>query len=551
MESGKSEERAYAICTAQFLKKHGITPQEADKRGWLEETIEKLALEDLELLDEEELADFAAIAEEGDWDTSMLQVWKAPASRKDVPESHFFWPEKKAYPYRNPDGSVNCAGVMAAWRMAHGARSGQKAPDWLIARIKPYVERCQKRKAGEDVEFDDIYEREFDMPECFLQTTSQEMLLEDEERKMLNIQVLRSGAFKHPEYGKIEFNDKMFDSFIKNFDSRVPQEHIAYDFKHRPDWGAAAWLKRLFKDGDGLWAEVELTRRGLEALKNKEFLFFSTEYVDNYKDRESGKSYGPTILGGGLTNRPFIKGMAPVMLSGDETHVFEEIEASATNEEIETMDKILEQLNALREELASVIANASTKEDIQAALTAYGDKIKALEDQLEEARKSVEEKAGEMEALKADKEKLEESNKNLAESLENVSKTNEESRKKLHVMGVEAYCTELTGIGIWPATAAVVKDILLASDDEAVVTLSEGEGEDRKETKLDLKAVITKVLESIPSDFRVDTDEETTHQRKEGDDKSLTAAEVEEYAKKHELSYREALRKLSEEGRSF
>jgi hypothetical protein len=68
-------------------------------------------------------------------DCRGLESWKAPTKRKDVPASHFFDSKNKKYPYKNPDGSINCGGVLAAKRMAAGARSGKKATPAIQARI--------------------------------------------------------------------------------------------------------------------------------------------------------------------------------------------------------------------------------------------------------------------------------------------------------------------------------------------------------------------------------------------------------------------------------
>lgn len=379
--SGKSEKNAYAICTAAFIKKHGRTPQSADKleevEGVLADIFLGLSVEDVELLDEyyeEELAELLDVSEDGE---TISLLWSAPTKRKDVPASHFFLPKEKKYPYRNPDGTVNCEGVLAAWKMAHGARSGKSAPASLIAKIRPYRDKCLKKKASVD-DFDDVekYTREFDAPSNTFTTISGTIALEDskpynyEKEKKVTIEVLREGKFQHPMYNLITFDSKIFSNFIRNFDDKVPQEHIAYDFRHQPDWGAAAWMKRLFQKGGKLFATVELTRRGYRALKDKEFLYFSTEYHDAYKDRETGKLYGPTILGGGLTNRPFIKGMAPVLMSEDGEEVFASMfekhgdrkpkgDKSQLDDKTPTkggspMKKLLEALKALKDKIIAM-----------------------------------------------------------------------------------------------------------------------------------------------------------------------------------------------------
>jgi hypothetical protein len=367
------------------------------------------------------------------------------------------------------------------------------------------------------------------MPDTFFETVSPDHAdrviavheLGEGETKIVKIQVLRQGAFKHPQYGKISFDEKTFKSFIKNFEERVPQEHIAYDFKHQPDHGAAAWLKRLFVEEGGLWADVELTKRGAEALKNREFIYFSTEYVDDYKDRESGKSYGPTILGGGLTNRPFIKGMAPTLMSEDREELFVSVEDSATHKEIESMDEIKKQIADLNAKLAGLVDGAQNKEEVQKAFSTVGEQIKSLQEKLdemqetkrltdEETAKALEDAKEEATNAKAAQAKAEEEAKNLTESLAETIKDRdakgEEIKSRDEVIrqqNVDAFCKGLGDKGLWPATVEVVKELMAAGSGEEVVTLSEGEGDDKKDVKVDLMGVITRIVDSIPDEFKV------------------------------------------------
>jgi hypothetical protein len=156
----------------------------------------------------------------------------------------------------------------------------------------------------------------------------------------VKIQCLREGKFKHPWYGTLKFDQKFFKSMIKNFDADVPNPQIAFDFKHQPDNGAAAWVDKVFIEDRNLMADVNLTEKGRKSIQDGEFKYFSIEYTDDYVEYEfkevlgeNGEKievenkipHGPTMLGGGLTNRPFIKGMAPVALSeGGEVIEFEE-----------------------------------------------------------------------------------------------------------------------------------------------------------------------------------------------------------------------------------
>ena len=256
-KQGKSEKSAWAICTAS-LKKAGK-------------------------LDEEFLASWSEV-EEGtqEFDELMvyvenhaLEIWKAPTKRNDIPSSHFFDTESKEYPYRNSDGSVNGAGVMAAWKLAN--RSGvKKASSSLISKIKPFRDKCIKVKSKKQSEIE-IRKFSFPLSEDIFKIFE----LADKE-KAVDVQILKTGRFKHPWWGVLRFNDQFFDSMIKNFNANVPQEEIAFDFQHRSESGAAAWVSKLFIDGSSLMATMSLTAEGKKAIKDKQFKYFSAEYTDNY-----------------------------------------------------------------------------------------------------------------------------------------------------------------------------------------------------------------------------------------------------------------------------
>jgi phage I-like protein len=77
---------------------------------------------------------------------------------------------------------------------------------------------------------------------------------------------------------------------------------------------AVGWIKQLFVEGDKLMARAEWTDEGASLIAAGKFRLFSPEFSTNWTD-EQGKARGFTLLAGGITNRPFLKGLAPVALS--------------------------------------------------------------------------------------------------------------------------------------------------------------------------------------------------------------------------------------------
>lgn len=132
------------------------------------------------------------------------------------------------------------------------------------------------------------------------------------------VQVMRTGQFKHPEYGNFTITKEHLDGFVKNFKDGVRGIDISIDYKHDSEAEAAAWFKELQVDqidggAFGLFAEVDWTEPGAEKVAKKEYRYLSADFTLSYKGNEDDKTYGPVLLGAGLTNRPFIKGMEPVV----------------------------------------------------------------------------------------------------------------------------------------------------------------------------------------------------------------------------------------------
>jgi phage I-like protein len=134
------------------------------------------------------------------------------------------------------------------------------------------------------------------------------------------IEIMRTGTWKHPVYGNFSITENDLDDFILHFIENVRGIDIAIDLEHgeTPHKSASAgWIKHLTKQGNSLLAEIEWTDLGKEKLKSKEYKYFSPEFKFSYEDHETGKKYSNVLMGGGLTNRPFIKNMQPVLLSED------------------------------------------------------------------------------------------------------------------------------------------------------------------------------------------------------------------------------------------
>jgi len=112
----------------------------------------------------------------------------------------------------------------------------------------------------------------------------------------------------HASYGKVEITKQDLISFKNNFDSGVVGVDLSIDFDHETR-EAAGWIKEVFLSDDGtvLMAGVRWTPKGALSLSDREFRYFSPEFNRNWVHPHTGKVHGPTLLGGALVNRPFLK----------------------------------------------------------------------------------------------------------------------------------------------------------------------------------------------------------------------------------------------------
>ena len=420
--------------------------------------------------------------------------------------------------------------------------------------------------------------------------------------KSANIQILKKGKFRHPWWGVLRFDDVFFSGLIRNFSNNIPQEGIAFDFKHNPDWGAAAWVKKLYTDdasGD-LMATVEFTSKGKDSIKNKEFRYFSSEYTDDYvettfedevvdgeiQEKEIRVNYGPALLGGGLTNRPFIKGMKPLFLSEDGDMV--ELEELTEPEEVtEEMEKTLKELKKEQEELTAKVTeleeanDKSSKKELETVndtLKEVVNHIKALSDkkpekkednpetkELEEATKKAADAQIEVERITKE---LEEKNKKLQEdndkiktlsddvsaltkSVTSLMESNKDLQSEKYKLNIEKKFEDFRKAGAFPATIETIKPFLLSEESKKFsVKLSEEKDGKTEEVIVGLADLIEKVLLSIPEEFRF-TDSELSESVRTptGNSKELSVEDVQAYADEKKLSYEEALVNLSKEGK--
>jgi phage I-like protein len=188
----------------------------------------------------------------------------------------------------------------------------------------------------------------------------------------------------HPAYGQVIITKQDLISFKDNFENKVVGVDISLDFDHETR-EAAGWLTEVFLNDDGttLLGIVKWTPKGALSLSDREFRYFSPEFSLNWTHPHDGKIYGPTLLGGALVNRPFLKMEAIVASEIDKrkkgVNVMETIALSDHKAKVSDFEKQISDFKLSEVTLKSV--NTGLKdENVKLA-----DELKTLKEESEKA----------------------------------------------------------------------------------------------------------------------------------------------------------------------
>lgn len=143
------------------------------------------------------------------------------------------------------------------------------------------------------------------------------------------VNIVNLGEYEHPEYGTITFTEEHFKQWKANLERGVMGGRcedgtpcIATDYGHAMDEAlppemqkASGYIKDLKLEDNRVYALIEFTPRAIEGIKNKEWSWFSVSVVDSLTDQKTGEDVGSVLMGGALTNRPFIPDLEPIRLS--------------------------------------------------------------------------------------------------------------------------------------------------------------------------------------------------------------------------------------------
>jgi phage I-like protein/cation transport regulator ChaB len=233
-----------------------------------------------------------------------------------------------------------------------------------------------------------------------------------------DIEIMKVGSWSHPKYGNFQITEDNLNGFIRSFQENVRGIEIAIDLEHgeTSHKGAAiGWIKNLKKDNEKLLAEIEWTDLGKSMVQSKQYKYFSPEFVFQYTDLETNKKFNDVLMGGSLTNKPFIKNMAQVLLSEEVYN--ETLTGIAPFKPIKEDDVMKFNENILK---ALELDESATEEQVNAAIGKQLENLKKLSENNEKIKKDNDELTKKLSESENEKSKIDKDNIKLSERILNI-----------------------------------------------------------------------------------------------------------------------------------
>lgn len=150
------------------------------------------------------------------------------------------------------------------------------------------------------------------------------------------VHALPIGSYKHPVYGTIDISADRAKNFADNVKAKARGIDPSINYNHNNQDVAAGWVKDAESRVDGVWLFVEWVKAAAEKIKAKEWRYFSSEFEDEWEDPQ-GKKHKDVILGGALTNRPFMKNLVPINLSEETYNLAFDLVSTITGKDTDSL----------------------------------------------------------------------------------------------------------------------------------------------------------------------------------------------------------------------
>src|SRR5690606_123749 len=112
------------------------------------------------------------------------------------------------------------------------------------------------------------------------------------------VHALSLGTFEHPLHGTVTITPERVQRLADGVNNRVRGQDLDVDYDHKARTGeAAGWVRKAEARPDGLWLFVEWTKEALGKIKSRAYRYFSSEFVEKWKDPKSGTVHKDVLFG--------------------------------------------------------------------------------------------------------------------------------------------------------------------------------------------------------------------------------------------------------------
>lgn len=149
------------------------------------------------------------------------------------------------------------------------------------------------------------------------------------------VHALPLGTYKHPQYGTIDISADRAKRFVESVKNKVRGIDLNTNYEH-VQGEASGWVKDAEVRSDGVWLFIDWVKDAAQKIRDGKFKYFSSEFMSKWKD-SAGKEHSDVMIGGALTNRPFMKNLVPINLSESTWDSAFELVSFATGTDVDTL----------------------------------------------------------------------------------------------------------------------------------------------------------------------------------------------------------------------
>lgn len=133
------------------------------------------------------------------------------------------------------------------------------------------------------------------------------------------VQMYPYGEWTHPIYTDTKIDRATADKMVQNFNDKVINKKVLADYDHGQDKAkggkSAGEIIKVEARDNGLWGLVRFNDIAKKEIDDGEWQYWSTSHFDAWEDPQTKQTHEFVIDSGALTNRPYVRGMAPLNFS--------------------------------------------------------------------------------------------------------------------------------------------------------------------------------------------------------------------------------------------